>query len=71
MKAVFEAWAVETRRAYRDQHGLWFYRNGGDGLFDAWQAAINLAVSRCLVAPVKTGRQDQREACANAIRAGS
>lgn len=34
-------------------------------------AATNLAVSRCLVAPVKTGRQDQREACANAIRARS
>jgi hypothetical protein len=36
-RAAFETWAVGTGKAYRDKNGLWFYRNGGDGLFDAWQ----------------------------------
>jgi hypothetical protein len=32
----FERWAVESGAAYRNHQGLWFYRNGGDGLYEAW-----------------------------------
>jgi hypothetical protein len=42
----FEKWAIEDGFAYRDEHGLWFYRNGGDGLFEAWQGRAKL-VKQC------------------------
>ena len=38
--------------------------------WEAWQAATRHAAQLALVAPVKTDRQDQREACANAILGG-
>jgi hypothetical protein len=34
-----------------------------------WQTATERAVEAALSAPVKTDKQDQREACANAIMA--
>lgn len=44
--AEFEAWAIENSYAYRNHQGFWFYRNGGDGLFAAWQAALSSSPAR-------------------------
>jgi hypothetical protein len=40
-RADFEAWAISAGLAYRDHHGLWFYRNGGDGLWEAYRAGAS------------------------------
>jgi hypothetical protein len=37
-RADFEAWAVSAGFAYRNHQGFWFYRNGGDGLLEAYCA---------------------------------
>ena len=57
-REAFEAW---YSRAASVAHGdLWI----------AWQAATRHAAKLALVAPVKTDRQDQRDACANWILGG-
>lgn len=33
---IFEQWAIDKGLAFRNHDGFWFYRNGGDGLFEAW-----------------------------------
>lgn len=38
MRADFEAWSVSAGFAYRNHQGFWFYRNGGDGMFEAYCA---------------------------------
>lgn len=35
-KEQFDAWACRCGLAYREYGKVWFYRNGGDGLFDAY-----------------------------------
>jgi hypothetical protein len=45
--AAFEAWAIAAGFAYRDKHGFWFYRNGGDGLLEAWTAGAANAQKEC------------------------
>jgi hypothetical protein len=37
-RADFEAWAVSAGFAYRNHQGFWFYRNGGDGMWEAYCA---------------------------------
>ncbi len=74
MHEDFESWASGNGESpwLLDRLDCGAYKHVATGAkWSAWQAATNIAVSRCLVAPVKTGRQDQREACAAAIRAGS
>ena len=38
MRADFEAWSVSAGFAYRNHQGFWFYRNGGNGMFEAYCA---------------------------------
>lgn len=37
-RADFEAWAISAGFAYRNHQGFWFYRNGGDGMWEAYCA---------------------------------
>lgn len=37
-RADFEAWAISAGFAYRNEHGFWFYRNGGEGMWEAYCA---------------------------------
>ena len=57
----------------REAFEAWYWRAAsvahGD-LWMAWQAATRHAAKLALVAPCKTDRQDQREACACAILGG-
>ena len=57
----------------REAFDAWYWRAAsvahGD-LWEAWQAATRHAAQLALVAPCKTFRQDQREACANWILGG-
>ena len=44
MRHAFDAWAVRAGFAYRDSAGrIWFHRNGGDGMWDAFSAGVHLA----------------------------
>lgn len=37
-RADFEAWAISAGLAHRNHQGFWFYRDGGDGLWEAYCA---------------------------------
>ena len=60
---------MTQREAFED-----WWQNAAEHEFSdpwaAWQAATRHAAQLALVAPCKTDRQDQREACANAILGG-
>ena len=58
-REAFEAWCGGIYRGIHE-----------DMAWAAWQAATRHAAQLALVAPVKTARQDQREACANWILGG-
>ena len=74
-REAFEKWFISGYGRLGRVIGL---RNGPGNYADshthaaweAWQAATRHAAKLALVAPVKTCRQDQREACANWILGG-
>ena len=49
-RADFEAWAVSAGLAYRNNTGLLFYRNGGDGLWEAYCAGAGAQRGRDAIA---------------------
>ena len=61
-REAFESWI--------DMQMSGAYPTARQWAWQAWQAATRHAAQLALVAPVKTARQDQREACANWILGG-
>ena len=59
-REAFENWALRNTSLSSAHEMAWA----------AWQAATRHAAKLALVAPCKTDRQDQREACANWILGG-
>jgi hypothetical protein len=64
---AFEDWAIAAGFAYRDKHGFWFSRNGGDGLLDAWAAGA--AAERATISSEQQADPSPMQiACAHVVR---
>ena len=71
-REAFEAWALQggTHPGATERDEIGYVVSVTAACWAAWQAATRHAAKLALVAPCKTDRQDQREACANWILGG-
>ena len=68
----FEAWVLQggTHQGATVRDDVGYVVSVTAACWEAWQAATRHAAKLALVAPVKTSRQESREACANWILGG-